>query len=79
MAYSLPLKETYEPYLSTLWGLDCRLTPIGVTTEEERIALLDIIVCSFCFMESQRVRLHAVLEANRPPLGAEGVNSRLGI
>jgi RNase P subunit RPR2 len=30
-----------------------------VTSEEEGITLLDIIVCSLCFMEAQRLHLHA--------------------
>jgi hypothetical protein len=30
-----------------------------VTSEEEGISLLDMIVCSLCFMEAKRLRLHA--------------------
>jgi len=30
-----------------------------VTSEEEGITLLDMIVCSLCFMEAKRFRLHA--------------------
>jgi hypothetical protein len=30
-----------------------------VTSEEEGITLLDMIVCSLCFMEAKRLRLHA--------------------
>jgi hypothetical protein len=29
-----------------------------VTSEEEGITLLDMIVCSLCFMEAKRLRLH---------------------
>ena len=29
-----------------------------VTSEEEGIILLDMIVCSLCFMEAKRLRLH---------------------
>jgi hypothetical protein len=30
-----------------------------VTSEEEGITLLDMIVCSLCFMEAKRLHLHA--------------------
>ncbi|HJU62478.1 MAG TPA: hypothetical protein VJ864_10565 [Candidatus Binatia bacterium] len=30
-----------------------------VTSEDEGISLLDMIVCSLCFMEAKRLRLHA--------------------
>ena len=30
-----------------------------VTSEEEGISLLDMIVCSLCFMEAKRLHLHA--------------------
>ena len=29
-----------------------------VTSEEEGITLLDMVVCSLCFMEAKRLRLH---------------------
>jgi hypothetical protein len=29
-----------------------------VTSEEDGITLLDMIVCSLCFMEAKRLRLH---------------------
>ena len=29
-----------------------------VTSEEEGISLLDMVVCSLCFMEAKRLRLH---------------------
>jgi hypothetical protein len=29
-----------------------------VTSEDEGISLLDMIVCSLCFMEAKRLRLH---------------------
>jgi hypothetical protein len=31
-----------------------------VTSEDEGIRLLDMIVCSLCFMAAKRLRLHAV-------------------
>lgn len=30
-----------------------------VTSEEKGITLLDMVVCSLCFMEAKRLRLHA--------------------
>jgi hypothetical protein len=30
-----------------------------VTSEDEGITLLDMVVCSLCFMEAKRLRLHA--------------------
>ena len=30
-----------------------------VTSEDQGIPLLDMIVCSLCFMEAKRLRLHA--------------------
>jgi hypothetical protein len=30
-----------------------------VTSEDEGISLLDMIVCSLCFMEAKRLHLHA--------------------
>ncbi len=30
-----------------------------VTSDEAGITLLDIVVCSLCFMEAKRLRLHA--------------------
>ena len=30
-----------------------------VTSEEEGITLLDMVVCSLCFMEAKRLHLHA--------------------
>ena len=33
--------------------------PYRVTSEENGITLLDMIVCSLCFMEAKRLHLHA--------------------
>ena len=46
-----------------------------VTSEEEGISLLDMIVCSLCFIEAKSLRLHAeesMLEENKLQLETEG-------
>ena len=54
-----------------------------VTSEEEGITLLDMIVCSLCFMEAKRHHLHAEAidvrskEASAPNQGSH--RPRLGI
>jgi len=54
-----------------------------VTSEEEGISLLDMIVCSLCFMEAKRLHLHAEVvnvrskEASARNRGSH--RSRLGI
>jgi RNase P subunit RPR2 len=54
-----------------------------VTSEEEGITLLDMVVCSLCFMEAKRLRLHTE-EINLGSKQASARNrgshrSRLGI
>jgi hypothetical protein len=54
-----------------------------VTSEENGITLLDMIVCSLCYMEAKRLRLHTE-EINLPSKQVSGRNrrshvSRLGI
>ena len=51
------------------------VSPYRVTSEEEGITLLDMIVCSLV-CGGKRLELHTVLEANRFPLGAAGANVR---
>jgi hypothetical protein len=57
MAYSLPSKADMD-----LVCQHCGELIVGnayrVTSEEEGITLLDMIVCSLCFMEAKRLRLH---------------------
>jgi hypothetical protein len=54
-----------------------------VTSEDEGISLLDMIVCSLCFMEAKRLRLHAEeinLGSKHPSArNREGHRPRLGI
>jgi hypothetical protein len=54
-----------------------------VTSEEAGISLLDMIVCSLCFMEAKRLRLHAEeINVNSKPASARNRGShhpRLGI
>jgi len=50
-----------------------------VKSEEEGITLLDMIVCSLCFMEAKRLHLHTEeinVKSNRLHLDAEGVTVR---
>ena len=53
-----------------------------VTSEEEGITLLDMIVCSLCFMEAKRLRLHTeeINVSKQPSARSRGSHrSRLGI
>ena len=54
-----------------------------VTSEEEGITLLDMIVCSLCFMEAKRLRLHTEeinVRSKHPSARNRGSHrSRLGI
>jgi hypothetical protein len=54
-----------------------------VTSEEEGITLLDMIVCSLCFMEAKRLRLHTEeinIKSKQPSARTRGSHrSRLGI
>ena len=54
-----------------------------VTSEEEGISLLDMIVCSLCFMEAKRLHLHAeeinVRSKQVSARNRESHRSRLGI
>ena len=52
-----------------------------VTSEEEGMTLLDMVVCSFCAMEAKKLRLHteqSILEPNTFRLKTKGVNVRGG-
>ena len=57
MAYSLPVREDMDRICQ-----HCGELIVGnayrVTSEEEGITLLDMVVCSLCFMEAKRLRLH---------------------
>ena len=57
MAYSLPLKRTMNRVCQHCGELIVGNT-YRVTSEEEGIILLDMIVCSLCFTEAKRLRLH---------------------
>ena len=54
-----------------------------VTSEEEGITLLDMIVCSLCFMEAKRFHLHAeaihVRRKEAPARNRGSHHPRLGI
>jgi hypothetical protein len=54
-----------------------------VTSEEEGITLLDMIVCSLCFTEAKRLRLHTeeidVRSKQTSARGRGSHRSRLGI
>jgi hypothetical protein len=54
-----------------------------VTSEEDGITLLDMIVCSLCYMEAKRLRLHTeeINVRTKHPSGRNRGNhrSRLGI
>ena len=54
-----------------------------VTSEEDGITLLDMIVCSLCFMEAKRLRLHTeeidVRSKHPSARNRGGHRSRLGI
>jgi len=54
-----------------------------VTSEEEGITLLDMVVCSLCFMEAKRLRLHTEeINPRSKPASARNRGShrsRLGI
>jgi hypothetical protein len=57
MARSLPTKEAMDRICQ-----HCGESIVGntyrVTSEENGITFLDMIVCSLCFMEAKRLRLH---------------------
>jgi hypothetical protein len=53
-----------------------------VTSEEEGITLLDMVVCSLCFVEAKRLRLHTeeINDRGRPSARNRGSHrSQLGI
>jgi hypothetical protein len=54
-----------------------------VTSEEEGITLLDMVVCSMCSMEAKRLRLHTeeINQSSKPTSARNRVShrSRLGI
>jgi len=58
MAYSLPPLELMNRVCQ-----HCGELIVGnayrVTSEDQGIALLDMVVCSLCFMEAKRLHLHA--------------------
>jgi hypothetical protein len=58
MASSLPVKTIMDRTCQ-----HCGELIVGnayrVTSEDEGIRLLDMIVCAICFMEAKRLRLHA--------------------
>jgi hypothetical protein len=58
MACSLPVKENMDHICQ-----HCGELIVGnayrVTSEDQGIALLDMVVCSLCFMEAKRLHLHA--------------------
>ena len=58
MASSLPVKKIMNHTCK-----HCGESIVGnayrVTSEDEGIPLLDMIVCSLCFMEAKRLHLHA--------------------
>jgi len=57
MACSLPQGKIWDHICQ-----DCGELIVGnayrVTSEDEGITLLDMVVCSLCFMEAKRLRLH---------------------
>jgi hypothetical protein len=57
MAYSLPHNGTMNRVCQHCGELIVGNT-YRVTSEEEGITLLDMIVCSLCFTEAKRLRLH---------------------
>ena len=65
----------------------CRELIVGsayrVTSEDEGIRLLDMIVCSLCFMEAKRLHLHTeeinVKSKRTSPRRRRSHRSRLGI
>jgi len=58
MASSLPVKKIMNHICQ-----HCGELIVGnayrVTSEDQGIALLDMVVCSLCFMEAKRLHLHA--------------------
>jgi hypothetical protein len=58
MAFSLPVKENMDHNCQ-----HCGELIVGnayrVTSEDQGIALLNMVVCSLCFMEAKRLHLHA--------------------
>ena len=58
MAFSLPVKKIMNHTCQ-----HCDELIVGnayrVTSEDQGIPLLDMVVCSLCFMEAKRLRLHA--------------------
>src|SRR5437667_7489865 len=79
MASSLPVKNTMNHTCQ-----HCGESIVGnayrVTSEDEGIPLLDMIVCSLCFMEAKRLhfmRRKSVLKANKQlQLETRGVTVR---
>jgi hypothetical protein len=82
MAFSLPVKENMDHTCQ-----HCGELIVGnayrVTSEDQGIALLDMIVCSLCFMEAKRLHLHAEeinLRSKRASARNQGIYSpRLGV
>jgi len=82
MASSLPVKNTMNHTCQ-----HCGESIVGnayrVTSEDEGIRLLDMIVCSLCFMEAKRLRLHAeeinVRSRQASARNRESHHPRLGI
>jgi hypothetical protein len=82
MAHSLPTQGIMDRICQ-----HCGESIVGntyrVTSEENGITLLDMIVCSLCYVEAKRLRLHTE-EINSPSKQASARNrgvhvSRLGI
>jgi hypothetical protein len=58
MASSLPVNKIMNQTCQHCDGLIVG-NAYRVTSEDEGIRLLDMVVCSLCFMEAKRLRLHA--------------------
>jgi hypothetical protein len=83
MACSLPVKKSMDRICQHCGELIVGNT-YRVTSEEEGITLLDMIVCSLCFMEAKRLHLHAEEISIRSKQAASARNQgshrpRLGI
>jgi RNase P subunit RPR2 len=78
MASSLPVKKIMDHICQ-----HCGELIVGnayrVTSEDEGISLLDMIVCSLCFMEAKRLRLHAEQINVRSKQASARNHPRLGI
>jgi superfamily II helicase len=82
MARSLPAKEAMDRICQ-----HCGESIVGnayrVTSEENGITMLDMIVCSLCFMEAKRLRLHTeeinLTSKQASPRNRRSHVSRLGI